>query len=658
MNPVILTRATRQLIPVMLSPVFINNPGPNRLCNSARMTSTESRALLGRNFSPERLTLRVARPTDRLPIYRLRHAVYAQEIGQHPVCPSGQLSDALDQKNVYLVAQRGNELCGFISITPPRAGTFSLSKYFPNPPFPFAVDDTTYEVRLLTVHPAYRGSQVATLLMYAALRWVQSHGGTRIVALGRREVLELYLRVGLERAGHVIQSGAVTYELLIGQIQTLTDTVDAMHALQERWQDNVDWQLGCSPSKAAPCFHGGRFFGAIGVDFEHLERSAKIINADVLDAWFDPSPKVLTALTRYLPWLTRTSPPTGCEGLVETIAQARGVHPSQILPGNGSSDLIFRALRQWLDRHSRVLLLDPTYGEYAHVLERVIGCRVDRLRLCRTQNYELDLDALAAAWEQDYDLVILVNPNSPTGRHVERHPLERVLRMAPVSTRVWIDETYIDYTGEAQSLEGFAAQSENIVVCKSMSKAYALSGMRVAYLCAGAHQIEPLRAITPPWVVSLPAQVAAVAALKDPDYYQARYAETAHLRATLATGLRRLGWDIVDGCANFLLCHVPEDGWTAGDWVRACQNHHLFLRDASGMGTGVGPLAIRIAVKDQATHRRILRILATVRQQRESLPHRTGSDRANNRPPRDTAAIPRPGIPRGITSVVVSGGMA
>src|SRR6266576_385362 len=62
-------------------------------------------------------------------------------------------------------------------------------------------------------------------------------------------------------------------------------------------------------------------------------------------------------------------------------------------------------------------------------------------------------------------------------------------------------------------------RSENVIVCKSMSKVYALSGARVAYLCAGPHQLEELRALTPPWVVSLPAQVAAVRALNDPAYY-------------------------------------------------------------------------------------------------------------------------------------------
>src|SRR5207253_9009683 len=139
----------------------------------------------------------------------------------------------------------------------------------------------------------------------------------------------------------------------------------------------------------------------------------------------------------------------------------------------------------------------------------------------------------------------------PTGRHVPRAELERVLHRAPARTRIWLDETYVEYVGAGrrsatdgggdESTERFAARSENVIICKSMSKVYALSGARVAYLCAGAHQLEDLRAITPPWVVSLPAQVAAVRALEAPDYYAARYAETANLREQLAAGLALLG---------------------------------------------------------------------------------------------------------------------
>jgi histidinol-phosphate/aromatic aminotransferase/cobyric acid decarboxylase-like protein len=253
------------------------------------------------------------------------------------------------------------------------------------------------------------------------------------------------------------------------------------------------------------------------------------------------------------------------------------------------------------------------YGEYAHVLEKVIGCQVDRLVLWRSQNYRVDLAALESHLRQEYDLLALVNPNSPTGQHIPRSALEEFLSRVPCKTKVWIDETYVEYAGENQSAEEFAAQSENVIVCKSMSKVYALSGARAAYLCGPGLLLEELRTQTPPWAVSLPGQVAAVAALQDPNYYSAHYIETHQLRDELASELSQFaGWEILPGVANFLLCQLPSTGPDAASLVRECREHGLFLRDAGAMGWSLGKHSLRIAVKDKETNARMLRILIDV----------------------------------------------
>jgi histidinol-phosphate/aromatic aminotransferase/cobyric acid decarboxylase-like protein len=237
---------------------------------------------------------------------------------------------------------------------------------------------------------------------------------------------------------------------------------------------------------------------------------------------------------------------------------------------------------------------------------------VDRFALTREDQYEVDLNRLREALGDGYDLVVLVNPNSPTGRHIWRGHLEGVLSRVPARTRVWVDETYIEYAGAAESLERFAVRTENVIVCKSMSKVYALSGARVAYLCAAPHQLEQLRAITPPWVVSLPAQVAAVNALQDREYYTSRYRETVTLREQLAGELQELGWDVLPGIANFLLCHLPQGGPDAASVVERCRARGLFVRDAALMGTQLGTHTIRIAVKDEETNRKMVKILREV----------------------------------------------
>jgi histidinol-phosphate/aromatic aminotransferase/cobyric acid decarboxylase-like protein len=157
------------------------------------------------------------------------------------------------------------------------------------------------------------------------------------------------------------------------------------------------------------------------------------------------------------------------------------------------------------------------------------------------------------------------------------------------------DEAYVRYAGMDQSLAQWAAESTNVVVCTSMSKMYALSGMRVAYLISNAPTAAALRRWTPPWAVSLPAQLAAVAALRDPAYYAARWAETAVLRAELAATLRTVDRTMLveEATANFLVITLPTDGPARPTWSRhadattcTCATCHQCLRRSKGEPSG------------------------------------------------------------------------
>lgn len=558
---------------------------------------------------PTRTVISEADSAQREEIYRARHEVYAVELGQHEQNAEGRLSDRLDDFNRYIVASRDGALAAFVSVTPPGAHGYSIDKYFERETLPFELDAGVFEIRLLTVLEEHRDSDLAATLMVAAFRWIEARGGSRVVAIGRDEVVGMYLRGGMLPTGLAVSSGAVSFELMHADVAQVRVDFDALEPVVAAIEESVEWALHVPLRKPAPCFHGGASFDAVGTSFDDLSRHRDIINADVLDAWFPPAPTVVEALEDELPWLLRTSPPVDCAGLVAAIAEARGLAPASILPGAGSSDLIFRALPCWLTRDSYVLLLDPTYGEYAHVLEKVIGCRVQRLPLERSEGYRVDLLQLKELISAGPDLVILVNPNSPTGQYVTAAQIDDLVAAAPPATRVWVDETYVDYVGE--SVESLIVRHDNLIVCKSMSKAYALSGARVAYLAAAPHQLEEVRALTPPWVIGLPSQVAATRALQSSDYYEARWAETHQLREGLAEGLRGLGWDVPPGCANFLLAHLPEGlGISAAELLTRVREEGLYLRDSANMGATTGDRAVRVAVKDADTNQRIIEILS------------------------------------------------
>jgi histidinol-phosphate/aromatic aminotransferase/cobyric acid decarboxylase-like protein/GNAT superfamily N-acetyltransferase len=576
------------------------------------MSSSVLNGEVAASSASPKIDVSLAGPDDRPTIYRLRHQIYALELGQHHPNPEQQLSDSLDAYNVYVIAKVGRCIWGFVSITPP-GHRYSVDKYFSRDVFPFSFDRGVYEVRLLTVIPERRRLAIASLLMYAALRWIEAQGGTRVVAIGRREILSLYLKAGLKSLGRAAQSGAVTYELLTATVTDLREQANLYPRVVHRLMFHAHWRLDMPFLPLGACRHGGDSFEAIGEDFNDLDRSTSIINADVLDAWFPPSTQALSALQQHLAFLIRTSPPTACAGFVRAIARARDVPAECIVPAAGSSELIFLAFREWLMPGSRVLLLDPSYGEYGHVTERVVGCHVDRLKLLREENYQLNPDALEArVMDGRYDLVAIVNPNSPTGQHVPRYLIESVLSRIPAATRLWVDETYVDYAGAGQSLESFAASSENVVVCKSMSKVYALSGVRAAYACAPPRIAARLREISPPWAVSLPAQVAAVRALEDPEYYAARYRETHQLRESLAAALRALGLDVIPAVANFLLCHLPENAPDAATVSRRCREQGIYLRDAGEISSVLGSRTVRVAVKDNETNRRIVQVIREI----------------------------------------------
>lgn len=557
------------------------------------------------------LTLRSADVDDLTWIHELRHRVYAEELGQHPLNSEGRLADGLDGANVYLVAARDTDRVGFVSVTPPWVGRYGLDKYLTREELPLLDADDVFEVRLLTVEPDARSGAAGALLMYAALRWIASRGGRRVVAMGRSDLIGMYRAAGLRSAGRTVRSGAVDFEVLTAEVTELSRCAAERHASAlARLAAGVDWRLDAAFAPGPDgCEHGGASFTAIGADFRTLERRQEVITADVLDAWFPPAPGARAVLTEDAGWVARTSPPTGAQGLLAELAAVRDLPPETLAVGSGSSDLIFRAFGRWLTRASRVLLMDPGYGEYAHVTERVIGCRVDRFRLRREEGWRIDPVRLSAVVaDGSYDLVVVVNPNNPTGRHAPAAELAAVIAAAPARTRWWIDEAYLGYVDPAESLASFAARDPRVVVCTSMSKTYALSGVRAAYLVAEPGTAAELRRWTPPWAVSLPAQLAAVAALRDPGYYAGRLQRTHELRARLAGDLAAVDASVTveESVANFLTLTLPPGGPGAASLVADVRLHGVYLRDLSPLSPAYEGRTVRVAVRGTGENARIV----------------------------------------------------
>lgn len=336
--------------------------------------------------------------------------------------------------------------------------------------------------------------------------------------------------------------------------------------------------------------HGGAQFEVLGDDLSRLELCGRVVPADVLDAWFDPAPGVLDVLRKYVAWSCRTSPPASPSGLEKRIALAEGVPSECVVIGAGSSELIYRALTRWLSASSRAFVLDPTYSEYRHVCSHIVGCRVES---------DSSLTQLKGA----YDLIVIVNPNNPTSELFSVNDIESTMMHLTPTGIVWVDEAYMPYVQQGRSAKLDAVSDPRILVCQSLSKSLALSGMRVAYLVAHPQTAVGLRSVAPPWIVGTATTLAVTAALEDAAYYLDRYSQTRDLRAGLAQELSRTAaGKVTEGAANWLCInlHVP-----AACVVDQCRRFGVFVRDGSGMFTSPPVGFVRVAVRSQSENRQI-----------------------------------------------------
>ena len=352
-------------------------------------------------------------------------------------------------------------------------------------------------------------------------------------------------------------------------------------------------------------FHGGASFDAIGVDFKTLDGHDQIINADVLDSWYDPSPNVIAAIEPHLSWLIKTSPPTHGEGLKSVIAASRGISESNIVLGGGTSSLMYQAFPKLVSQTSTVTLLDPMYGEYSHIFSQVIGCKVNLCPLLADEGFQPDLDLLAQT-AVGSDLVVLVNPNSPTGVYVDLEFLQGLLGRLGPKTYLWVDETYIDFAPTKASLETLVATDDRIIVSKSMSKFYGLSGLRVGYLVCNSALAADLERTNPPWSVGLLAQVAGIEALQDTGFYDLMVEQTSHLREHLIarlselTGIRR----VFNSVANYVLFELDQP--KAQEVCEKTQVRGVFIRNCDALSARFENRFIRTAVKSAPENARIV----------------------------------------------------
>lgn len=323
-----------------------------------------------------------------------------------------------------------------------------------------------------------------------------------------------------------------------------------------------------------------------------------------------PSPQVWRAISRARQELLHYPDPN-CWVLREVLAKRWKCDPSQIVVGNGSTELIHILPRALGIRNLAVV--QPTFSEYAAAMERS-GGQVTALCSDRAQQYCLPLDSLCQLVERHVtgrraiNAVVLCNPNSPTGQVCRADDIMRVARLAQ-RRGIWliVDETFADYCQE-RSILPLVASWSRVVVLRSLTKFYGLPGLRVGYAVAARSVVEQVRCLVPPWSVNAMGQVAAVAALQDTAHAKKSLAFMKKERARFSNALTSLpGCMVMPAHANYIYMELP-DGWHASEATARLRREGILIRDCSSIpGATIG--SIRVAVRSKRDNDRLLKSL-------------------------------------------------
>lgn len=279
-------------------------------------------------------------------------------------------------------------------------------------------------------------------------------------------------------------------------------------------------------------------------------RAQKYVKLNTNESPFPPAPAVIAAAEREAGKLNLYCD-TDCTELRTAAAGVFGLQPENILPVNGSDEILYFAFMAFCDEAHSIAFPDISYGFYPiyadihHIPAHIIPLRED---------FTIDHRAFCGLDET----IVIANPNAPTGLALSTAQIEEILQTNPKNV-VIIDEAYVDFGGE--SCVPLIEKYENLLVTQTCSKSRSLAGARLGFGLGSTALIEDLNTIrnsTNPYNVNRMTQAAGVAAMEENQYYMANCRIICENRDYTAVALRELGFEVLPSRTNFLFAQSPH----------------------------------------------------------------------------------------------------
>lgn len=307
--------------------------------------------------------------------------------------------------------------------------------------------------------------------------------------------------------------------------------------------------------------------------------------------------------------------------LTQAIGKHLGIDPQSIICGNGSTELIYLIVRAL--KPEKVLIPIPTFSEYERAFkglhpEKNIKEKISYLILWEKNGFEINPEKFIAAMSGNdssatyksslttsVDMAFLCNPNNPPGGLMKKEDVLKIVEAAKnLKCYLVVDEAFIDFIPE-ESMIKEAQNNPYLIVLRSMTKFYALSGMRIGYGVFPSTILDTIRKHKEPWTVNTLAQLAGITALNDAAYNSQTFKVIRSEKKTLEDGFKVLGITYFPSSANFYL--IKHDN--AQKIITALRNKGIMVRDCSNF-MGLDGSYMRVAVKSNKENMKLLKELA------------------------------------------------
>jgi histidinol-phosphate aminotransferase len=333
--------------------------------------------------------------------------------------------------------------------------------------------------------------------------------------------------------------------------------------------------------------------------------AGRVLKLSANETPLGPSPKAVSAYLAAQSAL-HIYPDQHSTALREAIARVHGLDPARVICGNGSDELFHVIAQAYLGPGDELLHSEHGFLVYP-IAARAAGGDVI---VVPERNLTVDVDALLSRVGPRTRIVMIANPNNPTGTYLPAREIARLRAGLPEDVLLILDAAYAEYASANDYDAGlsFARASENVVMTRTFSKIYGLAALRIGWGYGPAEVAQAVNRIRSPFNLSSPAQAAAIAALEDQAHIDKAVRHNEIWRRWLSDEIAALGLTVVPSQANFILIRFPaepaRDAEAADAFLTA---RGLLLRRVTAYGL---PDCLRLTVATEEANRLVVAALA------------------------------------------------